>query len=121
MASEASTSERDVNPRSGAEAVRELAVHAARIQLASLTAAGRFLAGWAQSADRYAQTLSDELLGRVEGATPPGELVPRLADATNAHLRELSTLPSVAVDHFNQRVSREEKPSPRGRRRRGAA
>ncbi len=117
MASEASTADRDESPRSSADAIRQLAVHAARIQLASLTATSRFLAGWAQSADRYAQTLSDELLGRARGATAPGELVPRLADATSAHLRELSSLPSLAVDHFNQQVTHAEREPERGRRR----
>jgi hypothetical protein len=35
------------------DAVRELGVQATRIQLASLTALSKFLAGWAQSSDRY--------------------------------------------------------------------
>ena len=51
------------------DAVRDLVAHAARIQLASLTAASKFLAGWAQAADRYAQAVSDELLGRIRGET----------------------------------------------------
>jgi hypothetical protein len=119
MASEATTA-RDGSSTSSADAIRELAMHAARLQLASLTAASRFIAGWAQSADRYTQTLSDELLDRAKGATPPGELVPRLARATSAHLRELSALPSLAVDHFNQRITNAEKESQPGRRHRAA-
>jgi len=72
-----------------ANAVREVLVHAARIQLASITAASRFFAGWAQSAERYTQALSDELLDRVHGETAPSELIGRLASVSSLHLREL--------------------------------
>jgi hypothetical protein len=89
-----------------ADSVRELAVHAARIQLAAVTAASRFAAGWAQSADRFAQTVSSELLGRVHGEIASSALVGRLVEATGAHLREVTALPSVAVDHFNNQVSK---------------
>jgi hypothetical protein len=94
-----------------ADSVRELAVHAARIQLAAITTASRFVAGWAQATDRYAQTVSGELLGRVHGEISSSALVGRLAEATGAHLREVTALPSVAVEHFNDQVSR-----PRARR-----
>ena len=93
-----------------ADGVREVFIHAARIQLASITAAGRFFAGWAQAADRYAQTVSDELLGRVQGETDSSQLLGRLAAATGTHLREVTALPSGAVRHFDSELARTAKP-----------
>jgi hypothetical protein len=104
--------------RSSADPVRELVVHATRIQLAAITAATRFFAGWAESADRYAQTVSGELLGRVHGEIASSALAGRLAEATGAHLREVTKLPSVAVDHFNGQISEPQKPPARPARRR---
>jgi hypothetical protein len=83
-----------------------LARHTARIQIAALTTAGNAIAGWAHAADRFAQTVGDELLRRVDGEVDTGELVARVASATNVHLRELTALPSAATDHFNTRLSR---------------
>jgi hypothetical protein len=101
-----------------ANAVREVLVHAARIQLASITAASRFFAGWAQSAERYTQALSDELLDRVHGETAPSELIGRLASVSSLHLRELTALPNAAVSHFNNQLT---KPAKTRRRTRRAA
>jgi len=86
--------------------VRELVVHVARVQLASITAASGFLAGWVRSADRYAQAVSDELLDRMHGQTAPGELIGRLATVSSAHLREVTALPAVAVTHFETELTK---------------
>ena len=43
-----------------AETARDVVMHIARIQLASITAASKFFAGWAQSADRYVQPVNGE-------------------------------------------------------------
>ena len=83
------------------DAVRELLVHATRVQLATLTSMSKFVVGWAQSADRYAQAVSDELLGRARGETAQHELIRHLAVVSSRHLRELTGLPSDAVSHFN--------------------
>jgi hypothetical protein len=107
---------REAKPNMQTEAVRELIAHGARIQLASLTAASRFLAGWAQATDRYAQAISDELLGRVQGGTTSGELVGRLAAVSSQHLREVTALPGDAVDHFNNELTTKPKPRKRGRK-----
>jgi hypothetical protein len=104
---------RPAKPNVQTEAVRELIAHGARIQLASLTAASRFLAGWAQAADRYAQAISSELLVRVQGGTTSSELVGRLAAVSSQHLREITALPGDAVDHFNSELMT--KPKPRKR------
>jgi hypothetical protein len=88
------------------DALAAVARHTARIQIAAVTAAGNAIAGWAHAADRFAQTVGDELLRRVDGELDTGELVARVASATNVHLRELTALPSAATDHFNTRLSR---------------
>jgi hypothetical protein len=99
-------------------AVREVLVHTARIQLASISAASRFISGWVQSADRYTQALSDELLERVHGETASSELIGRLASVSSLHLRELTALPNAAVSHFNSEGS---KPAKAGKRTRESA
>jgi hypothetical protein len=88
------------------EAVRELVADVARIQLASITAASRFITGWVQSADRFAQAINDEVLDRMHGETPPGQLIGRLATVGGAHLREITALPAVAVSHFEDELAK---------------
>jgi hypothetical protein len=95
--------------------MRELVAHVARIQLASITAASRFITGWAQSADRYAQAISDEVLERMHGETPPGQLIGRLATISSAHLCEITALPTVAVNHFNNELTKPTEPRKRTR------
>jgi hypothetical protein len=120
MARTASTQRNDTSSRpvqaGQPDAVRELVVHAARIELASITVASKLFAGWAQSADRYAQAISAELLGRVQGETASRELVRRLAVVSSTHLREVTALPSVAVTHFNSELTKTVKPRKRARR-----
>jgi hypothetical protein len=111
MASTRSTATtRSAAQRASAETPKSALVgltrHTARIQIAALTAAGNAVAGWAHAADRLAQAVGDELLRRVDGEVDTGELIARVASATNVHLRELATLPSAAADHFNARLSR---------------
>jgi hypothetical protein len=87
------------------DALASLARHTARIQIAAATATAKVLVGWAHSADQYAQTVGDELLRRVEGQTDSSELIVGVASATTTHLRDVTALPSAAVDHFNSRLS----------------
>jgi hypothetical protein len=93
-----------------AETARDVVLQVARIQLASITAASKFFAGWAQSADRYVQAISDELRGRVRGETESTELVARLATVSTEHLGEITALPNVAVRHFNRELTKAAKP-----------
>jgi hypothetical protein len=106
------------------DAVRDLLVHATRVQLATLTSVSKFVVGWAQSADRYAQAVSDELLGRARRETAPHELLGRLAMVSSRHLREITGLPTEAVSHFNSELAKRAEPRPRQRqsaRRQAAA
>jgi hypothetical protein len=88
-----------------AETARDVVLHIARIQLASLTAASKFFAGWAQSADRYVQAVSAELRARMHGETESTELAARLAAVSTEHLHELTALPNVAVRQFNRELA----------------
>ena len=101
------------SPENGghSDAVRELFVYATRVQLATLTSLSKFVVGWAQAADRYAQAISDELLGRAPGETASREIVGRLATVSSRHLRDLTDLPTYAVNHFNSELVR--RPQPR--------
>lgn len=78
----------------------------ARVQLAACTATTKAFAEWAQTADRYAQAVADELLDRVNGETDSAELVARITTASSAHLRELTALPRAAANHFDTRLGR---------------
>jgi hypothetical protein len=98
------------------DAVRQLITHGARIQLASVAAASKFFAGWAQSADRYVQAISNELLGRLHGETASSELVGRLATVSNEHIHDVTALPKVAVSHFNEELAKTPKPRKRPRK-----
>jgi hypothetical protein len=88
------------------DALATVARRTARIQLAALAAAGKFVAGWTHAADRFAQAIGDELLRRVDGETDSRELIARVATATDTHLQELTALPSTAVTHFDMRLAR---------------
>jgi hypothetical protein len=87
------------------ETARDVVMHIARIQLASITAASKFFAGWAQSADRYVLAVSGELRARIHGDTQSTELAEHLAAISTEHLRELTALPNVAVRQFNRELA----------------
>jgi hypothetical protein len=88
------------------DALVALARDTARIQIAAVSAAGKAIGGWAHAADRFAQTVGDELLRRIDGESDSRELIVRVASATNVHLRELTALPSTATNHFDTRLGR---------------
>ena len=88
------------------QAFLALVRHSARLQIAAGTAAARTLTEWAQTADRLAQTVGDELLRRVDGETDSAELLARITTAGRVHLRELTALPRAAADHFDTRLAR---------------
>jgi hypothetical protein len=88
------------------QAFLALVRHGARIQIAACTAAAKTLTEWAQTADRLAQAVGDELLRRVNGETDSAELVARITTASSTHLRELTALPRAAADHFDTRLAR---------------
>ena len=101
-----SAAESSASAETPREALVAVARHTARIQIAAISAAGKAIAGWAYAADRLALAVGDELLRRIDGETDSRELIVRVASATNVHLRELTTLPSTATDHFDKRLER---------------
>lgn len=95
------------------EQVRDVLVEAAQAQLAAVTAAVKFWSGWAQSAEKYAQAVSDEVarISEVkEGGKQAGDIVGRMADLTREYLRNLTELPNVAVKHFNSELEKVGRP-----------
>src|SRR5947199_7093497 len=110
----ASTRTNATTPRAARSATAEtpttalltLVRRGARIQIAACTTAAKTLTDWAQSADRLAQAVGDELLRRVNGETDSAELAARVTAASSAHLRELTALPRAAADHFDTRLTR---------------
>lgn len=103
MASETSSTQSDD--------IQKLIIEAARTQLAAISAATKFWAGWAQSADKYAQSLSDELARISEGNTDSKEVVGRLTDLTREYLRNLSELPNLTARQFSGEIEKLGKPA----------
>jgi hypothetical protein len=93
-------------PQTPRQALTALARPAAHLQIAAYTTAANTFAQWAQTADRFAQALADELLRRVDGETDSAEMAVRVTAAGSTHLRELSALPRAAADHFDTRLAR---------------
>jgi hypothetical protein len=93
--------------------MRDILVESARTQLAAVTAAIKFWAGWVESADRYTQAIGEELakIDREDGES--GDLVGRLSDLTREYIRSMTELPAVAVKHFNEQLEQIGKPKRR--------
>ena len=91
--------------------VRAILVEAARTQLAAVTAATTFWAGWAEVANTYAQAVSDELAKLDEQDGDAGDLVGRVSDLTRQYLRDMTELPTAAVTHFNSQLEKIGKPT----------
>lgn len=102
----------------GTGPVRDLVVEAARTQLAAVSAGIRFWAAWIDSADRYTRAVGAELARLEVEKEPVGDITARLADHTRAYVRELTTLPAVAVQQFNEEL--EKIGQPKRRRSRSA-
>jgi hypothetical protein len=92
--------------RTPKQAFLALLRHGARIQIAGGTAAAQMVTDWAQTTDRFAQAVGDELLRRVNGETDSAEFVARITTASSIHLRELTALPRSAADNFDTRLAR---------------
>jgi hypothetical protein len=110
MASTRTTSPKRRAPRKGPQtptrSLTALARHAAHIQIAAGATAANAFAQWAETADRFAQALADELLRRVDGDTDAAQMAARLTAAGTTHLCDVSALPRAAADHFDTRLAR---------------
>jgi hypothetical protein len=93
--------------------VREILVEAARTQLAAVTAATMFWAGWAEVANTYAQAVSDELAKLDTQSGNGDDLVARISDLTREYLRNMTELPTMSVKHFNSQLEKIGKPTSR--------
>jgi hypothetical protein len=88
-------------------------VEAARTQLAAVTAATTFWAGWAERANSYAKAVSDELAKLDAANGDQGESLVRISDLTREYLRDLTELPRASVQHFNSQLETIGKRTPR--------
>ena len=79
--------------------------HGARIQIAACTTTAATARAWAETVDRFAQTVADELVRRVDGDCDSATLVAGLTEASSVHLRELAALPRAAANHFDARIT----------------
>lgn len=102
MASETSSTQ--------SEEIQRLVIEAARTQLAAISAATRFWAGWAESADKYTRALSSELAKISEGGANSKDAVGRFADLTREYLRDLTELPNAAMRQFSGEIETISKP-----------
>jgi len=93
------------------EEIRDIMVELARTQLAAVTAALKFWGGWVESANHYTQKISAELTRVSEGTDDPQKFVGRLTDFSREYLREMISLPTVAVDHFASEIEKISKPA----------
>ena len=98
--------------------VRQVVLAAARTELAAISAAIGFWAGWVESAGRYTQALGQELAGIEEGSANSDEVVGRLTDLSRQYLRELSELPRSSVKQFTSELKKISQP--KGKRTRAA-
>jgi hypothetical protein len=99
------------------EQVRAIVVEVARMELAAVTAALKFWGGWVESADRYTQKLNAELIRVSEGGADSKQFVARVTDVSRAYLREIISLPNVAVEHFASEIEKISKPTAKRARR----
>ncbi len=90
--------------------VRQVVVAAARTELAAISAAIGFWAGWVESADRYTQGLGRELAGIEDGSVNSDEVVGRLTDLSRQYLRELTELPRASVKQFTSELKKISQP-----------
>jgi hypothetical protein len=92
------------------EELRNIMVEVARTQLAAVTAALKFWGGWVESADKYTQKISAELTRVSEGTADSQKFVGRLTDSSREYLREMISLPNVAVEHFASEIEKISRP-----------
>ncbi len=104
--------------RDQSEAIREIMLETARVQLAGLTAGIEFWSGWVQRTAKFAQEASKSLLAASEKKESADQMVARLIDSNREYLHQVTELPDLAVARFNAEVGKSA-PS-RARRRRVA-
>jgi pyridoxal biosynthesis lyase PdxS len=88
------------------EAIREIMLETARVQLAGLTAGIEFWSGWVQRTARFAQEASKSLQAATEKKESTDQMLARLIDSNRAYLRQVTELPDLAVARFKAEVGK---------------
>jgi hypothetical protein len=91
--------------------LQNIMVEVARTQLAAMTAALKFWGAWVESANKYTQKLSAELEKVSEGGAVPKNFGGQFTDFSREYLREIITLPNLALEQFASEVEKISKPS----------
>jgi hypothetical protein len=92
--------------REQSDRVREVVMEVARTELAAITAATAFWAGWVAAADKYAAAISEELARIDDDPGAASDLGGCLSDPTREYLRNVIELPTLAVDRFNSQLEK---------------
>ena len=100
------------------EAIREIMLETARVQLAGLTAGIEFWSGWVQRTAKFAQEAGKSLQDATEKKESADQIVARLIDSNREYLHQITELPDLAVARFNAEAR---KSAPSGTRRKRAA
>jgi hypothetical protein len=93
------------------EEIQNIVVEVARIQLAALRAALKFWGGWVESADKYAEKIGAELEKVSQGGVVSKNVVGQLTDFSREYLREITTLPNLALENLTSEVDKISKPA----------
>jgi len=102
--------------KNATDSMVNLALDAARVQLATINAGIEFWSGWLQHAAKFSQAASTELLSVEIGRTKAEDVVVRLADASQEFLRRTTELPKTAVTRFEKELAnRKSRSNPRQR------
>jgi len=86
--------------------LRSIVMELARTELAAVGSALKFWGDWVASADKYTQQLRSEIDKADGGGETSQQFAGKLADLTREYLREVVALPSAAVEHFNNELTK---------------
>lgn len=87
-------------------------VEVARTQLAAVTASLKFWGGWIESANKYTQKMSAELEKVGTGEVASQKFAGQFTDISREYMREIITLPNLALEHFTTEIEKISKPTP---------
>lgn len=94
-------------PEDSKEELRQVALEAARMHMASMNAGIAFWRGWVETASKFAEETNRRLVELAEGEDP-GAVLGAVTDASRAYLRELRELPEAVAQSFARDAEQQE-------------